>query len=103
MEASQLRWRADESALDFKSTSEIDPAVGIVGQPVALEALRFGLECQAPGQNVYVRGLSGTGRMTMIRSVLDELNTLYVWGIQTGVTSQYSRCKVRPTSHRSKP
>jgi len=74
IDADLLRWRVDESMLDFKSTAEIDPAVGIVGQPVALEALRFGLECHAPGQNVYVRGLSGTGRMAMIRSVLDELN-----------------------------
>lgn len=73
LDASQLRWRADESELDFESTREINPAVGIVGQPIALEALRFGLECHAPGQNVYVRGLSGTGRMAMIRSVLDEL------------------------------
>jgi ATP-dependent Lon protease len=35
--------------------------------------MRFGVECDAPGQNVYVRGVSGTGRMTMVHSVLREL------------------------------
>jgi ATP-dependent Lon protease len=35
--------------------------------------MRFGVECDAPGQNVYVRGVSGTGRMTMVHSLLREL------------------------------
>ncbi len=69
----ELRWRVDEHQLPFVSTSEVDPAKGIVGQPIALEAMRFGVECDAPGQNVYVRGVSGTGRMTMVHSLLREL------------------------------
>jgi predicted ATP-dependent protease len=73
LKTEQLRWRVDESRLPFKSTEEVDPARGIVGQPIALEAMRFGVECDAPGQNVYVRGLSGTGRMTMVQSLLSEL------------------------------
>lgn len=73
LKTDQLRWRVDENQLPFKSTTEVDPARGIVGQPIALEAMRFGVECDAPGQNVYVRGLSGTGRMTMVHSLLREL------------------------------
>jgi len=68
-----LRWRVDESRLSFKSTAEVDPAEGIVGQPIAIEAMRFGVECDAPGQNVYVRGVTGTGRMTLVTSLLEEL------------------------------
>ena len=68
-----LRWRVDETKLPFRSTAEVDPAEGIVGQPIALEAMRFGVECDAPGQNVYVRGVTGTGRMTMVYSLLKEL------------------------------
>jgi ATP-dependent Lon protease len=63
----------DEARLPFKSTADVDPAKGIVGQPIALEAMRFGVECDAPGQNVYVRGVTGTGRMTMVYSLLEEL------------------------------
>jgi predicted ATP-dependent protease len=68
-----LRWRVDESRLTFKSTDEVDPAEGIVGQPIAIEAMRFGVECDAPGQNIYVRGVTGTGRMTLVTSLLEEL------------------------------
>ena len=69
-----LRWRVDENALGFESTSEIDPAEGIIGQPVAMESLRFGVESIAPGQNIYVRGTSGTGRTSLVRSLLAELD-----------------------------
>jgi ATP-dependent Lon protease len=71
--ADALRWRQDEASLDFESTAELDPAEGVVGQPVALEAMRFGIECDAPAQNIYVRGLTGTGRMTLVQSLLREL------------------------------
>jgi ATP-dependent Lon protease len=74
LDAPALRWRFDESLLDFKDTSEVHPAVGIIGQPVAIEAMRFGIECDAPGQNIYVRGVTGTGRMTLVQSVLAELD-----------------------------
>ncbi len=90
-----LRWQVNEENLKFTSTREVKPAAGIVGQPVALEALKFGLECQAPGQNVYVRGITGTGRMTMIRSLLDELDLL-PW-------HQLDRCYVHNFKHPDQP
>ncbi|MCG8465185.1 MAG: AAA family ATPase [Xanthomonadales bacterium] len=71
--AEQLRWRVNENRLDFKSSNDLEPVAGVIGQPIAREAMRFGLSSQAPGQNIYVRGLSGTGRMTLVRSLLDEL------------------------------
>ena len=67
-----LRWKCGD-CLKFETTAEIDPANGVVGQPTAYEALKFGIECLAPGQNVYVRGTRGTGRITMVRHLLDEL------------------------------
>ena len=69
-----LRWTIDETALPFESTESVDPAEGVMGQPIAIEAMRFGVEIDAPGQNIYVRGVTGTGRMTLVRSVLDQLN-----------------------------
>jgi predicted ATP-dependent protease len=71
--ASALRWRCDPRALGFGSTKDIEPIEGIVGQQTAVEALRFGLEIDAPGQNVYVRGLRGTGRLTLVRRLLEEI------------------------------
>jgi ATP-dependent Lon protease len=68
-----LRWRCDAASLPFETTDDVEATAGIVGQSSALEALRFGLECHAPGQNVFVRGLTGTGRMTMVARLLEEL------------------------------
>ncbi len=69
-----LRWNCDLELLPFETTQEIDPAHGVVGQPTAYEALKFGVQCMAPGQNVYVRGARGTGRITMVRHLLNELD-----------------------------
>ncbi|MCZ6596878.1 MAG: AAA family ATPase, partial [Planctomycetota bacterium] len=71
--ANALRWRCDPESLPFETTAEVEPVAGVVGQQSAVEALRFGIESDAPGQNVFVRGLTGTGRMTMVRRLLDEL------------------------------
>lgn len=70
LSAEALRWRCDARKLSFSTTAEVEPLPGVVGQDSALEALRFGLEIDAPGQNVFVRGLVGTGRMTLVRNVL---------------------------------
>jgi len=68
-----LRWSCNPDELAFDSTAEIEPVTGVVGQDDAVEALLFGLETNAPGQNVFVRGLSGTGRLTLLRRMLQEI------------------------------
>ncbi len=67
-----LRWRCDPTRLGFESTKDVEPVTGIVGQDTAVEALRFGIQTNAPGQNVFVRGLSGTGRLTMVQRLLAQ-------------------------------
>ena len=56
--AEVLRWTCDPAKLAFESTQDVEPITGVVGQDDAVEALRFGLETNAPGQNVFVRGLA---------------------------------------------
>ncbi|MGB2984311.1 MAG: ATP-binding protein, partial [Phycisphaerae bacterium] len=73
MPAEAVRWRCDPSALPFGSTKDVEPMVGVVGQDEAIEALRFGLETNAPGQNVFVRGLTGTGRMTLLKRMMEDI------------------------------
>ena len=67
-----LRWKCSLDVLPFETTAEIDPVQGVVGQPTAFEALKFGIQCLAHGQNVYVRGARGTGRITMVRQMLKD-------------------------------
>lgn len=70
----QLRWKFDASKLPFRDTSEVDPSQAALGQEDAIEALEFGLRCDAPGQNIYVRGVRSTGRLTMIKRLLSKLD-----------------------------
>ncbi|MEQ8767333.1 MAG: ATP-binding protein [Planctomycetota bacterium] len=69
----ELRWRCDPAVFDFESTKEVEPESGVIGQNEAVEALKFGLLTRAPGQNIFVRGLTGTGRMTLVHRLLQEL------------------------------
>lgn len=87
LDPSQLRWRCDAASLGCSTTRDVVAATGIVGQARAVEALRFGLEIRAPGQNVYVRGLSGTGRLTLVRRVLEDVEP----GVRPGPDYAYVR------------
>lgn len=69
----KVRWQCDPKVLGFATTEEIEPIHQVVGQDDALEALEFAIECDAYGQNVYVRGLSGTGRMSMVSKILRDV------------------------------
>ena len=84
--AEALRWRCDPDSLGFESTAELDPDTRLVRQSAAVDALEFGLATTAPGQNLFVRGLSGTGRMTIVKRLLTEL--------QPPCRERYDRCYV---------
>ncbi|PIE79153.1 MAG: hypothetical protein CSA11_12360, partial [Chloroflexi bacterium] len=69
----QLYFKVDEKSLGFKTTKDIKPQLKIFGHDIAKEALTFAIECPAKGFNAYVRGLSGTGRKTLVRQVFNEI------------------------------
>ena len=55
---------------DCASTAELEPLQQILGQDRAVKALHFGLMMRDGGFNIYVSGMSGTGRKTTIASFL---------------------------------
>lgn len=69
----QLRWRCDPGSLSFETTEMIQPCNEIIGQERGLEAIRVGVDINSIGYNIFVTGLSGTGRFTTIKSVLEEI------------------------------
>ncbi|MBN1570453.1 MAG: AAA family ATPase [Acidobacteria bacterium] len=69
----RLRWTCDSSFFKFQSTAEIPPMQGIVEQERPIRAIRFGLDISSPGYNIYVSGLTGTGKTTVIRTFLEEI------------------------------
>src|SRR4030042_3013863 len=70
----KLRWRCDPNLLPFETTEEIKPWEEIIGQDRALEAIRVGLDIESIGYNIFVTGLTGTGRFTTIKCVLEEMD-----------------------------
>jgi lon-related putative ATP-dependent protease len=73
--AEQVRLKCNPSMFKCDSTSDLDPYEGIIGQDRALSALKFGLNIQKAGFNIFVSGLAGTGKTTVIKSFLDALAT----------------------------
>ncbi len=68
-----LKWFCDLDVFDFESTTTVKPIEGIVGQERALKALKLGVDLRANGYNVFVTGLSGTGKLTTIKNVLEKI------------------------------
>ena len=71
----KLRWSCDSSLFSFTSTADLPPLRGIVEQDRPIRAIRFGLDITSPGYNIYVSGLTGTGKTTVIKMFLDEIAT----------------------------
>jgi lon-related putative ATP-dependent protease len=68
----KLRWQCDPKSLGIKTTNDIRPTREIIGQERALRALHVGLEMNHFGYNIFVTGLSGTGRTTTIKRLLQD-------------------------------
>jgi lon-related putative ATP-dependent protease len=69
---SELRWNCDPSILGFRTTAELRPGMNVIDQKKAVKALSLGIHLRSPGYNLFVCGLTGTGRSNAIRHVLDR-------------------------------
>jgi lon-related putative ATP-dependent protease len=72
VEKEELYKCCEPSELPFETTDEITPLKETVGQKRALSALKFGLGIDSHGFNIYILGESGTGKMTTIKTILEE-------------------------------
>jgi hypothetical protein len=50
----QLRRRVKPGSLPFRTTAEVEPLAGMMGQPRALGAIEFGLAVETEGYNLFV-------------------------------------------------
>ena len=58
----------------IKSSNDVPPCCGIIGQTKAIDAIKLGLNVKSSGYNIFVTGLSGTGRSTTIKLLLEQLD-----------------------------
>ena len=68
-----LRWTCRPSQYDFKTKETDASLIGIVGQERAIRSLKLGIELYAPGYNVFVCGITGTGRLSTVQKILDHI------------------------------
>lgn len=62
----QLYQITDPDDFKFETTNQVDELTEIIGQPRAVEAVRFGTGMQSDGYNIFALGPSGTGKRTLL-------------------------------------
>src|SRR5690606_27881895 len=67
-----LYHRADPEQFDFETTAELESTTDILGQPRAVEALKFGIGIEQAGYNIYAMGNQGTGKLSLVRKSFEE-------------------------------
>lgn len=71
--ASKLRWHCDPKIFDFECTKDLAPLREFIGQDRAIGAIDFGLSMSHDGYNIYVAGLTGTGKTSAVKTHIDKL------------------------------
>lgn len=69
----QLRWQLDPASLPFETTNDLEALKDIIGQDRGVEAFRFGVGMDKQGYNVFVTGIAGSGRMSTVRKLLEQM------------------------------
>ena len=71
--ADKLRWHCDPSLFDFECTKDLAPLREFIGQDRAIRAVEFGLSMNHIGYNIYVAGLTGTGKTSVVKTYIEKL------------------------------
>jgi len=70
--ADALYRSCDSTQFRFETTDELDPLEQIVGQPRAVEAVRFGVDIKSEGFNIFAMGPPGTGKRSLVTEFLQR-------------------------------
>ncbi|MCM8777347.1 MAG: AAA family ATPase [Candidatus Omnitrophica bacterium] len=66
----KLRKECNLEDFTFNTTEDIAPLEGLIGQERAKKALEFGLKIRSDGYNIFVTGISGTGKTTSVEQAV---------------------------------
>jgi lon-related putative ATP-dependent protease len=67
-----LRPAADPARLGFRTTAELEPISGLIGQDRALKAIEFGVNIRQYDFNIFVLGPPSAGKTTAVRAFLEK-------------------------------
>ncbi|MBE9514424.1 MAG: AAA family ATPase, partial [Chloroflexi bacterium] len=71
--ADKLRWRCDPGVFEFECTKDLAPLHEFIGQDRAIRAIEFGLSMNRDGYNIYLAGLTGTGKTSVAKAYIQRL------------------------------
>lgn len=71
-----LRYTCDLAEMHFNTTAEVSPLDEFLGQERAVKATEFGLTIKQPGYNIFITGLTGTGRASYAQSIINKIAPL---------------------------
>ncbi len=69
----QLKPHWDPDILPFETTEEIEPVCDIIGQERAVRAMEFGIKIKKKGYNLYISGVSGTGKTSYAKEYINKI------------------------------
>jgi lon-related putative ATP-dependent protease len=70
LQASELRRVVNPTSLGFKTTDELQPINGLIGQERALKAIQFGTSIKSHDFNMFVLGPPASGKTTAVKAHL---------------------------------
>jgi len=72
LKTNDLYRRCDPESLGFKTTSDLQTEVNIIGQDRAFEAIDFGININHPGYNIFVLGPTGMGKRRFVKEFFEK-------------------------------
>ena len=72
LEVKALHRTCDPTSLGFDTTASLPKLEEVIGQPRAFRAMELGTEVTGPGFNIFVLGMPGSGKTTLIREYLER-------------------------------
>ena len=69
----KLRLDCDPQMFNFKCTKDLAPLREFIGQERAIAGIEFGLSMKNSGYNIYVSGLSGTGKTSIVKTYVNRM------------------------------
>jgi predicted ATP-dependent protease len=71
--AKELRVQFDAQRFPFATTEELPRLDGVIGQERAVRAMEFGLQMPGQAYHLFVAGLPGTGRKTLVTTMVKQV------------------------------
>jgi predicted ATP-dependent protease len=67
-----LRWICQPETFQFDCITDVEPLKEFIGQERAFDSINFGLAVERAGYNLFLTGLTGTGKAATIKSRLEK-------------------------------